>query len=404
MAKFESSSAISKGLGNALETISEVGSLPFIRGTWFFLDPYSGSDDADGRSIETAVKGIREAYDKCTDQAGDGICFLSRASATTADTTAYLGGNLAWAKHGITLYGACAGQGYNNRARIAGADRDYEQTTEISWTTTVMTDTDGGFLTAGFEVGDTILATATGATAITSLNKIAAVTASTITLTDAVTASPAITDCHISTHCRPLITVSGRNNRFINMAFVNGGTVATDDGAVYVSGPDNSFENCYFNGATSATVAAETTAYSVKVVASELLFKDCIFGTNATVYEAANAHIVLGNSTTAIGQVTFEHCKVFSCGADIARGAIMITNAATLGGWVLFDDCAFLNFTSNLRPAVGTTAIIGANPTGTGIALHNCGFFGYVAIGASNDGWYADNAAGAATGGLAATL
>jgi hypothetical protein len=86
--KFEGSSAISKGLGNALEIISEVGSLPLIRGTWFYVDPEKGSDGADGRSISTAVQTIRAAYGKCTTSVGDGIALLAYPSATTADTAA----------------------------------------------------------------------------------------------------------------------------------------------------------------------------------------------------------------------------------------------------------------------------------------------------------------------------
>jgi hypothetical protein len=387
-----------------VEQLALMQSLPPIRGQWFFVDPEKGASGGGAKTLNTATNSIREAYDLCTTSVGDGICFLSYPSTTTADTTAYLGGLLTWAKHGITVYGIAA-QTYNGRARISAKDRavTYAGST-CTWTTLVLTDTAGTFIDDGFVVGDAILVSVSTGTAITTLTTLTAVTQTTLTWDVAVTANTTTVSGTISTHSRPMIDVTGRGNRFINIAFVNGGTVATDDGAVLVSGPHNYFENCYFNGATSATVAAQTTAYSVKVNASEIKFKDCVIGTNATVYEAANAHIVLGVTTTAIGQVEFDHCTVYSCGADITRGSIMVTNAATLGGWILFRDCVFLNFTSNLRPAVGTTMIIGASPTGTGIALHNCGIFGYVAIGASNDGWYADNAAGAATGGLATTL
>jgi hypothetical protein len=405
MNSFGSSVGLSPSMRTYLDLISAQGPLPPIRGRWYFVDPKSGSDTSSG-GLDDPLKNLRAAYDICTTSAGDGICFLSRASATTADTTSYLGGSLLWTKHGITVVGVAAPIGYNCRARIASKDRAYAATTQFSWTAAgVITDTRSGFLTQGFEVGDVIKATAAAGTAITVSNRISAVTASTITLTDAVTVNLTPGVSIISTHCEPLIVVSGRNNSFLNLSFVQSGDTATDLGAVQVTGPDNYFGGCYFNGGGHATPGADTGCYDINVVASELLFEECVFGTNATVHEAANANIMLGSSTTAIGQVEFNRCKVLSAGADITRGGINIINAATLGGWILFRDCVFLNFTSNLRPAVGTKLIIGvAQPTGTGIALHNCGIFGWIAVGASNDAWYCDNAAGAATGGLAATL
>ncbi|MCG7853391.1 MAG: hypothetical protein MIO92_12795, partial [Methanosarcinaceae archaeon] len=80
--KFESSSAISKGLGNALETVAEVGSLPAIRGQWYFVDPTSGADTSDGRTIDTAVANLSVAYTKASD--GDGIALLSYGATSAA--------------------------------------------------------------------------------------------------------------------------------------------------------------------------------------------------------------------------------------------------------------------------------------------------------------------------------
>ncbi|MCK9361826.1 hypothetical protein M0Q28_06425 [Patescibacteria group bacterium] len=399
--KFESSSAISKGLGNALEIISEVGSLPFIRGTWFYVDPLSGDDNSDGRTIGTALAGVRAAYGKCTDKAGDGICFLSRGSATSSDTTAYLGGTLNWAKHGITFFGACAGQGFNNRARVVSLDRSYAAST-LSWTAAgVITDSASGFLTEGFEAGDAVLVAVTSGTAITALNVVASVTASTMTLTDAVTANAAPGASTISNHCRPLINLTGRNNRFVNLAFVNEGTVATDDGAVLVAGVDNYFENCYFNGATSATVAAETTAYHVTVNTSECRFKHCFFGSNSTIWAGANALLRLGVSTTQIGQNFFEDCYFTSYSATAGHMAIAITNAATLGGWIVFKNCSFVNWDSGAATAL-TAAIGGTDTNNMGIILEKCSMVGWaIWVDTGWDNVYTDVPASASAGGVA---
>jgi len=399
--KFERSSAISRGLGDALETISEVGSLPLIRGTWFFVDPKTGSDNADGRTVDTAVQTIRAAYNKCTTSIGDGIALLAYPSTTTADTTAYLGGCLTWAKHGITVVGIASKQGFNCRARIASKDRSYSATTQFSWTTTTITDSRAAFLTQGFQVGDAVLVTAAAGTAITSLNIISAVTASTLTLTDAVTANATPGVSVISTHCRPLVNVTGRGNQFINVGFVQNGTVATDDGAVKVSADDNYFENCFINGATNATAAAETTAYDLTLNASECRFKGCYFGSNSTIRAAANAHIVLGVSTTQIGQNFFEDCQVISYSATAGHMAIMITNAATLGGWVQFKNCSFVNWDSGAATAL-TAAIAGVDTNNMGILLRKCSMVGWaVWVDTGWDNVYTDLPASASAGGVA---
>ncbi len=384
-----------------IEQLALMQSLPPIRGQWFFVDPKKGALGGGAKTLDTATTSIREAYNLCTTSVGDGICILAYPSATTADTTTYLGGNLSWGKHGITVVGVSAPHVYNGRARISAKDRAYTAST-LSWTAAgVVTDSASGFLTAGFEAGDTILCTATDGTAITSLNLVASVTASTMTLTDVVTANAAPGAATMSTHSRPMITVSGRGNYFKNISFINGGTVATDDGAVYVSAVDNCFEDCYFNGATSATVAAETTAYDLTVVTSECRFKGCIFGSNATDRAEANAHIVLGNSTTAIGQVYFEDCRVISCSNTAGHGAISVANAATLGGYVEFANCRFINWYASVNPTALTTVIIGATPNNCGIALPNSYEIGWAAWGANNDTWFTGNAAGAAgTGGI----
>ena len=375
--KFEGSSAISKGLGNALEIISEVGSLPPIRGVWYFVDPKSGADTSDGRTIDTALKGIRAAYAKCTDSAGDGICIMSRSSATTADTTCYLGGSLIWAKYGITVVGLGAGQVHNNRARIASKDRARTYTTQVSWTTTTVTDTRGGLL-AIFEVGDAILATVTAGTAITSVNKITAVTDKTLTLTDAVIANATPGAGTISTHCVPLISVTGKNNWFHNVAFIQQGDTTADLGCVSISttGDDNHFSRCWFNGGGNATSAAETGCSDLVLGASECAFDECIFGSNATARDAANAHIILGISTTGIGQDYFNNCRVISNSSTAGHLGISITNAATLGGWVQFKGCSFVNWSSGAVTAL-TNVIGGVDTNNMGLLFWDCAMVGW---------------------------
>jgi hypothetical protein len=383
---------------DAFNLLSAIGSLPPIRGKWYFVDPYSGSDSSGG-TYARPVKTLRAAYNKCITSAGDGIAVMARPSATSADTTAYLGGCLTWAKHGITVVGIAAKHRYNCRARIASVDRAYSATTQFSWTTTTITDSRAAFLDQGFQAGDAVLVTAAAGTAITALNIVSAVTASTLTLTDAVTANAEPGVSVISTHCRPLINVTGRGNSFINLGLVQNGTVATDDGAILISADDNYLEHCYLNGASNATVAAQDTAYDLTVNASEITVKDCILGSNATIRASSSAHLVLGVSTKQIGQVFFENLKIVSYSATAGHGAVKITNVATLGGWVQFDDkCSFVNWDSGALTAL-TAAIIGVDTSNMGI-LCDAAMVGWaILVDATWDNVYTTRPVAAAHGG-----
>jgi len=100
-----------------------LGSLPPIRGTWYFVDPTSGAAANNGLSPGGAKASIESAYALCVSGAGDGIVVMS-AGTTSAGTTSYLTDTIAWSKHGITVVGLCSGGYYNQRARISTAETD----------------------------------------------------------------------------------------------------------------------------------------------------------------------------------------------------------------------------------------------------------------------------------------
>jgi hypothetical protein len=208
----------------------------------------------------------------------------------------------------------------------------------------------------------------------------------------------------VNSYCAPLMVITGSNNSFYNLHFTNGSTDAAALGAVAVGANRNYFNNCHFIGAASTVPGAVTSCYDLKLYSSECVFDDCYFGTNSTVWAAANGHIMLGNSTTPIGQNFFNRCRIISDSATAGHGAINVINAATLGGWVHFNDCTFVNWQPGGITTL-TAAIIGATPDNCGIMLHNCGMTGWQAWGANNDTWVTTNAAGAAgVGGIGGVI
>jgi len=106
-------------LNEFLSGIEGLTGLPFIAGTWFFVDPTDGSATNTGKSPLNAFASIKSAYDACTTGAGDGIALISRGI-TTAGCTSYLTAALDWTKWGITVVGI-AGSTFNSRARVSTA-------------------------------------------------------------------------------------------------------------------------------------------------------------------------------------------------------------------------------------------------------------------------------------------
>lgn len=201
-----------------------------------------------------------------------------------------------------------------------------------------------------------------------------------------------------------LITLSGENNHFENIYLINGGTDNAAIGVMTITGNRNSFYNCHFsqNGLTRTPQATDS---DLTLVSSECTFERCFFGNNNTIRSGVAAgNIILGNSTTQIGQNYFRDCYVLSYSATSTHGAIKIANAATLGGFVVFDRCKFLNWNSGAQTALATI-IIGATPNNLGLLLDRCASVGYSAVGANDDTWFTTAAASAAgTGTLAASI
>lgn len=107
-----------------------VGSLPMIRGKWFFVNPdttysetqnpYPGSASNSGLTVQKPMASLVTAYNTAVDGRGDGICLLGGGT-TTAECTSYLTAALTWSKSAITVFGVCAPTMFSQRARISTA-------------------------------------------------------------------------------------------------------------------------------------------------------------------------------------------------------------------------------------------------------------------------------------------
>lgn len=92
--------------------------LPSTQGNVFHVKPYSGSNDNDGKSPETAVKTLAKALSLATANQND-IVLLYAESNTAANTTDYQSATLNWNKDAVHLIGVNNGVGISSRSRVA---------------------------------------------------------------------------------------------------------------------------------------------------------------------------------------------------------------------------------------------------------------------------------------------
>jgi hypothetical protein len=393
-------------LGADLMAIAAYASLPFIRGRWFFVDPYEGNDLHDGLSTEEALASFLAAYDRCLTGRGDGICVISGGVDTASETTSYLTHELAFSKSGITVFGISSKGRTFGRARIATKTVTTGALTDISFLRgTDSPDTvnrlTGSFISDGFKVGDYFRVNTTGNGADATGLKIAAVEALKLTLT---TTGTLVTETAanagsstVSTYCVNAITVTGNNNHFFNVQIANFNTDVLSLGGLVESGKRNTYKRVHSIGGAGATASASSS--SLKVATSEeATFEKCVFGTD-TVDRGNNASSEILFSG-AVYRARFYDCETLAyVSTGTAHGAIKTGAVGDLGSNVIFKSCIFHSFTQNGLNAQATV-VIGTAPTTGMIYLLDCAPLAYTNwADAAYDRVYVNNPAVAATAG-----
>jgi len=383
--------------------------LPFILGTWYFVDKTDGVSTNGGKSPTNAFADITTAYSACTSGAGDGICLISRGTSASA-TTSRITFPLVWSKHGITVVGVSAGARQFNRARISNTEHTTGAITTIAFgTSTTITDSASGFVTAGFAVGDVLRIDTTSNTNDGTAAIVTTVAAGTLTCSassftpeDAATAGSTT----INSYCAQLIDVTGDNNSFSNVSIVNHSSDAAAIGGVKVQGNRNAFNNVHFIGAGHATPRAVADANDLEINSGqENTFRDCSFGTDSVLAAATNSNVLFD---TNCWRNHFDDCEFRTYSKTTTGGAINSKDATSMEGWQFFRGCNFINWNENGLTA-NDSVFIGTKPTSGYVALDNkCACFGYTAwddSGANNTFYIASpTSAASGAGGIATTI
>ena len=125
-------------------------------------------------------------------------------------------------------------------------------------------------------------------------------------------------------HYNPLVDVTGDYNQFRNLRITYGNALNTNLNCIQVQGSGNLFDNCFFDGPMSTTLADLATFNLVKVAGVGNVFRNCVFGTMW--------------KTRSVGNNLLQFCR--SAAGLAARGTI-------------FEDCIFQSNVDN----VGVTHI-----------------------------------------------
>jgi hypothetical protein len=301
--------------------LGNIGGIP-LTGTYYFVNPATGSDAYDGLSPETPFQSLTAAYNSTTAGNNDVVVLIGDGS--TAGT-ARLTSTLTWAKNATHLIGVTAPTMIAQRARIS-------HLTTATTNFKLLNITASGCIFGNFSLFQGI--------------------------------GQASTD-------EQLADISGDRNYFGNVQF---GGIGAANGAsragsysVYVNGgAENTFDGCTFGLDTIARSAANA---SVKFAgqAQRNVFQNCLFPMYAT---ATSPWFIDANSVSSIDRFQlFKGCTFINTGTSTA--AAVVSFNASQGGTIVLDNCTVAGASKWTASATGTVVVSGPVPNGatSGVAV-----------------------------------
>lgn len=169
-----------------------------------------------------------------------------------------------------------------------------------------------------------------------------------------------------------LFTVSGSNNTFTNLRWLHGHNSSTNAHCIELTGTNNSFYYCHFEGPEGAAEKAVSGYDIVKISGEYNYFNHCMFGnTWATMTDVCANVGFTGNTSPS---TVFEDC-VFQINAGAVGNLFLhVYQAMANGTHIHFRNCMFVN--------MGTTTMTygvdgyGLSNAQSRMTFHNCSFTG----------------------------
>ena len=220
-----------------------------------------------------------------------------------------------------------------------------------------------------------------------------------------------ISNLSTSTGLASLITVSGNNNTFLNLAIANFGSAAAALGGTIVSGARNYFGNCNLIGAGNATPAQTAGANSLSLNGADSnTFDNCVIGLDTVDQGGGGGQItgviqfmgISGGATQNCQDNFFKNCLVlswYSTSSATSGAILMVGSGDSVDRFQFFENCKFINYKlGDISSSAVATLIVGTVPNNGGVFFDSqCGMAGYAAVGAGSNSRYFGCASAATT-------
>lgn len=184
----------------------------------------------------------------------------------------------------------------------------------------------------------------------------------------------------VGTPLSPLVTMSANSCYWENINVFSGLNGTTNNvGAIDITGSNNWFHRCSFQGIGNSANAGQSGGYSVKLTGSENLFTDCVIGLDTIARTSTQSELILAyNSTTsaACTRNVFRNC-IFKTYTTAGNNFFLSAASGALDRDNLFQNCLFLNFPTGVCGGATLTQAFSMNATPGGmIHLSDCTFVG----------------------------
>ena len=124
--------------------------------------------------------------------------------------------------------------------------------------------------------------------------------------------------------------------------------------------------------ATASGPFSRAGSYSLKVTGSENFFEDCTIGLDTVARTAANSELIVTGSRNH-----FRRCTFLSNSTTAGKFLVKIDNSGGDMRWTVFEDCLFINYTTNWATGITDAFSMPAGGSTHYVILKgNCQFVG----------------------------
>lgn len=149
----------------------------------------------------------------------------------------------------------------------------------------------------------------------------------------------------------PLVNVTATGCIFMNISAISGIAQAATQVCWAEAGGQNYYISCNFSQVGNATAAAQAGNRALTVASKNNAFQNCVIGGDSVV-RATGTNFTM-EFLAGAGSSTFQSC-IFAMWSSVAASAQINAATTTCTGYMVFDDCKFINDMGNAGAVAST--------------------------------------------------